>query len=172
MNLKAKLTTRETEVSEYKELQLRNGMIALVDLEDFDFLNQWSWTARPSGKHYYAQRKRWVNGKKKYIKMHRLIMNAPDNMVVDHINRNTLDCRKSNMRLCTIAQNNCNRKASGKSKYLGVSIKNNKPIAQIKHNNKVYHLGTFESEESAALAYNEAALKYHGEFANLNVVEL
>ena len=160
------------ERTEYKELPLKNGMIALVDSEDFDFLNQWTWTARKATNiHYYAQRKRWVNGKKKYIKMHRLIMNAPDNMVVDHINRNTLDCRKSNMRLCTVAQNNCNRKAYGKSKYLGVTIKDNKPIAQITHNKKVYYLGTFESEEAAALAYNEAALKYHGEFANLNVLE-
>jgi hypothetical protein len=157
---------------EYKELSLKNGMIAIVDSEDFDFLNQWTWTARKAThKHYYAQRKRWVNGKKKYIKMHRLIMNAPDDMIVDHINRNTLDCRKSNMRLCTIAQNNCNRKASGKSKYLGVTIRNGKPIAQITHNNKVYYLGTFKSEKDAAIAYNKAALEYHGEFANLNAAE-
>jgi len=102
--------------------------------------------------------------------MHRLILNIFDlNIKVDHIDGNKLDNRLSNLRLCTHRQNMKNRKAHGKSKYLGVSVtKKGKYIVCIRTGQKQEYIGCFSIEEDAARAYDSAAKIYHGEFANLN----
>ena len=99
--------------------------------------------------------------------MHRFILNLKGRELADHINHNILDHRLCNLRKCTHAQNQMNRKVFCKkiSKYLGVSIY---IVATITVNGKSIHLGHFKTEEDAAHAYDEAAKKYHGEFANLN----
>ncbi len=110
--------------------------------------------------------------------MHRFIIGVEDSKVhVDHINHDTLDNRKSNLRLCTHAENGRKQKKSqkgGSSKYKGVykySDNRVKPFtAQIKFNYKRIHLGYFATEREAAIAYNKAALHYFGEFALLNDV--
>lgn len=158
-----------------RQIPLSRGKFAIVDASDYDWLNQWKWSYRPNG---YAIRKENVitdDGKlkRKTIRMHRIITNAPDNMEVDHINRNGLDNRRGNLRIVTHAQNMCNQKVrTGTSKYKGVIWynKNNKWLARIRKNGKAIHLGYFVCEIEAALAYNAAALKYHGEFARLNEI--
>ena len=99
-------------------------------------------------------------------------MNTPAHLVCDHINHNGLDNRKQNLRNCTITQNNANsRSARGaSSKYKGVSRnkKRKKWAAYIKKGKKQTRIGFFEDETEAAIAYDKAAKKYHGEFANLN----
>ena len=105
--------------------------------------------------------------------MHRRIMNAPDNLVVDHINYNGLDNRKANLRLATRRQNSLHvirTMNPGSSKYKGVSWHTYKKRwgAQITTYGKTYHLGYFKDEIQAAKTYDEAARKYHGEFAALN----
>ena len=109
--------------------------------------------------------------------MHRFIMGVEDSKVhIDHINHDTLDNRKSNLRLCTHAENGRNRKIQkgGSSKYKGVCKRRNNMVkafeASIKFNYKRIHLGTFATELEAAIAYNKAALHYFGEFALLNDV--
>jgi len=93
---------------------------------------------------------------------------------VDHINGDNLDNRKKNLRLCTYAENNRNRKPleNKTSKYKGVGLNKNYKIktwqARIVKNSKRYSLGYFKNEKEAALAYNQAAKKYFGEFAYLN----
>lgn len=106
-----------------------------------------------------------IDGKYKYQKhyLHRLIMNAPKHLQVDHINGDKLDNRKSNLRLCKNKSNARNKKNS-KGEYKGVyySNQNKKWIAQITKNYKVSYLGCFDTPEKAALAYNRAAKRLHG----------
>lgn len=150
-----------------KEIPLTQGKVALVDDEDYERINQYKWHAheRKSGG-YYARRLSIG------IYMHRFIMNAKQGEEVDHINGNTLDNRKCNLRMVTHAQNGRNRrKCKGKSKYKGVYWNKdiNKWMSYITFNYKHIYLGLFIDEDEAGRAYDEAAKKYFGEYAGLNL---
>ncbi len=146
-------------------IPLTRGLFALVDAEDYAQLSRFQWFAEGGPRTYYAVRKE--NGKS--IKMHRQILNAPDNLVVDHIDHNGLNNRKSNLRLATFTQNcqNQRRISHGTSKYKGVhwNKRLKKWAAQITCDKKTHHLGYFTNEIDAAKAYDRAAKKYHREFA-------
>lgn len=155
-----------------KEIHLTKGQVALVDDEDYEYLNQWKWCAQWEShtKSYYASRKRYlgmINGKRKQktIRMHRLIMDAPTGKQVDHINHNTLDNCKENLRIVTNRQNKQNRKHKGSSKYPGVSwIKSSsKWQATIHINGKNKNLGYFKEERAAAKTYENACRKLFNE---------
>lgn len=158
-----------------KEIQLTQGKVALVDDEDFEYLNQWKWYVLITKHTNYAVHH---NKKGKVELMHREIMKTPKGMYTDHINHDGLDNRRCNLRVCTNGQNLANRTPRGTSKYLGVYFhtfnkgKKGKKyiycVSNIRVNGKTIALGYFKSEKEAALAYDEAAKKYHGEFANLN----
>ena len=155
-----------------KEIILTQGKVALVDDDDYEYLNQWKWQAVKAPHTFYAARGMKRNGRWSSEKMHRLMFDIPAGMEIDHINHNGLDNRRSNLRIVTKQQNSLNVRAFGSSKYLGVCVyeKNGHRyiVAHIKHNGKNIHIGHFPTEEAAALAYNELAAKYHGEYANLN----
>ena len=101
-------------------------------------------------------------------------INLSPTMQIDHINGDRTDNRIDNLRLATHAQNMRNTKISSRNTtgYKGVSWYdcNKKFVSRIHLNSKKIHLGSFNTKEEAALAYNAAALKYHGEFAQLNEV--
>ena len=112
----------------------------------------------------------------KNLLMHRLIMEAPHNMFVDHINGNTLDCRKENLRLCTFAQNCQNRKrrsdASSKHAYIGVSeFPPGKFRGYTKTNGKDNYTKYFDNPKEAAIARDRLVKEAYGEFARLNFPE-
>jgi hypothetical protein len=148
-----------------KEIKLTNSdLVALVDDEDYEFLIQRNWTLHDRG---------YVQSNKTYL--HRLVNKTPKGMVTDHINGNKLDNRKENLRVCTRLQNQQNVRNShrGSVKYRGVTISRSKKryIARIKINKYHKHIGSFRTAEEAALAYNEFAYVYHGEFAVLNKID-
>jgi hypothetical protein len=157
-----------------KEIKLTKGQVALVDDDDFEHLNHFKWKVyfSESANSYYATRK--INGK--HIAMHRILMNTVGtNLVIDHKDHNGLNNQKQNLRIATKSQNGANRqiRKNATSKFLGVhwDKSRNKWRAAIKSSNqKQKTIGRFENETEAALAYNDYALKLHGEFANLNTI--
>jgi hypothetical protein len=154
-----------------KEIKLTQGKVALVDDDDYDYLNQWRWYAHKDKNTFYALRKEARNMSRiqKDIKMHRLIMNTPDGMQVDHIDHDGLNNQKSNLRNCTSAQNGKNRQCNHNRKYKGVYIVKDKYVARIHVDGKNCLLGYYETEIEALQSYDNAALKYYGEFASLNL---
>ena len=157
-----------------REIPLTQGKVALVDDGDYEELSKYKWYANRGGSTWYAHtHTRQGNRKRVFVAMHRLIIDAPKDMQVDHIDRNGLNNTRANLRLATRAQNGHNsiRSVTKKtSAYKGVFPAGKKWWARIYFNGKCIRLGTFEREADAALAYNEAARKYHQEFACLNDV--
>jgi len=145
------------------------GKFALVDDGDYDYLNQWKWRIDPKG---YALRTKKINGKQKILFIHRVIMNLPSGIRVDHKDGNALNNQRSNLRECTAEQNQRNRgkQRNNKSGYKGVFFDKarRKWRAMIGMNGRLIHLGFFIDKVDAAKAYDRAALKYFGEFAWLN----
>ena len=155
-----------------KKISLTRGFMTIVDDDWYEMLSQVKWFAvrgRPTQSPYAAS-------SHCQDRMHRIITDAPKELHVDHINGDTLDNRKSNLRLCTLQQNSFNqrvRKHKKSSIYKGVFyIKHiDKWNANTRVNGKWINLGYYSSEYDAALAYNEGVIKHHGEFARLNIIE-
>lgn len=154
-----------------KEIPISGKLVTLVDDQDYDWLNQWKWYAGGSPARIYVARQE--KGSLKTIRMHRLILGATGrHVLVDHKNGNTLDNRRENLRLCTTGENIQNQKAHANSftGVKGVCLFRKKFRAEIQFDKNRVYLGAFEDIKDALLAYNEAALKYHGEFAKLNPI--
>ena len=147
-----------------KLIPLTQGLFAQIDDCDYTQLSKFNWYAHKHKKTYYAERKE----KGKTILMHRIIMETPDNLEVDHIDHNGLNCQRYNIRNCTFIQNRRNQTAFGKSVFLGVYYSNKYIRAAISINKKRTYLGTFTCEEDAAKAYDVKAKELFGEFASLN----
>lgn len=159
--------------SESALIALTRGYVVKVDADNYEVLSQFRWYAKAKDRRVYAARTQRINGVSKTIMMHREIIEVPDGMFVDHIDRNTLNNRRDNLRLATKSQNNWNtpaRRGSNTSQFKGVHFDShaNKWIARIKAERRTVHIGLFVSEEEAARAYDNAAKQYHGEFAYLN----
>lgn len=146
----------------------------IIDTEDWDKINKYKWCIRYNkitDKFYVLS-----NSYSKMVQLHRLIMNvcSPE-IKIDHESGDTFDNRKYNLRRCTSSQNSHNyrKPKNNKSGYKGVAWHKNhsKWQAIIQINKKQIHLGYFTDKIKAALAYNKAAIKYHGEFARLNNIE-
>lgn len=158
-----------------KQIPLTKGKFAIVDDEDYESLIGFNWKDSRGYAVFRSYEGKKPNGITKWgktIMMHRIIINAPEGSDVDHINRNTLDNRKCNLRICTRSQNMGNQRAQeGKtSKYKGVYWDRKWWRAAIQCNGIGKKLGYYTKEIDAAKAYNEAALKLFGEFARLNDV--
>lgn len=151
-----------------KHIALTRGFTAVVDAADYPLLSQSKWIAgmRTDGKAYA------YSSKKHGPSMHRLIIGGDSTLWVDHINGDTLDNRRSNLRLVTGAQSNMNRRVRRDSKtgFKGISLHHSGLYyrAAIHLNKKTVHLGYHRTAEEAARAYDAAAKQHFGEFAHLN----
>lgn len=146
-----------------------------IDGEDFNKVKDYKWHVSRDKNNFYVKSNIKINGKYKTVKLHRIITSCPDGLAVDHIDGNTLNNTRSNLRICTPAQNtmNCKKYKSGvTSKYKGVyfEVSKNRYRATINRNGEQIFLGTFKTELEAVTAYNKAALIEYGEFARLNII--
>jgi len=157
-----------------REIILHGGTLVLVDDEDYERINRHRWYKWHNprlefGVHYAVRPDE--NDHKKQIRMHREILNLQKGMTADHIDGNGLNNQKSNLRVASQSQNGANsRKFAGKCKYKGIRYRKDCDMwrARIKVNYTDIPLGSYLTEEQAALAYDNAARKYFGEFARLN----
>lgn len=167
----------KTEMREgIRRISLTRGQYAIVDASDYECLIQWVWCAQwmPNSQSFYVVRstpRDPVTRKQGRITMARVIMNAPEGMLVDHHDHDTLNNRKGNLRVCTYPQNGSN------ARMLKPNIARVRGIhwvkadgswrAEIKVNGKPIGLGQFRDKEMAVEAYQQAAIKYKGEFAHV-----
>lgn len=153
-----------------KLITLTKGLFAQVDDVDYEYLNQWKWSATKSRNTHYAVRS--IKGKQ--VRMHRIILGITErNLFSDHVDRNGLNNQRNNLRIATLQQNSCNYDGRGASKYRGVFLdKRRKKMwrAKICINRKQVLSASFKTEIEAAQWYNDNVRSIHGEFARLNVI--
>ena len=141
---------------------------AIIDIADLHLVEGKRWTrTRPTGPCYAVTRHRY-DGQVKPALLHRLILDAPPGYFVDHIDRDRLNNRRANLRLCNPTVNAINRSsAPNKTGFRGVWQHGRGYYASICVNRKKVHIGPFSTAELAAAAYTGAATVVHGEVANI-----
>jgi len=155
--------------------ETKDKCFTLVDDVDFFDLNKFSWCIQPSGRTSYAIRSEiLLDGKRRTIRLHRVILGAKKGEKCDHKNGDGLDNRRKNLRICSQIENGQNRRIS-KNNSLGFKgvvfdrrMKERKFRAKIKVNRKLICLGYYKTPQQAAKAYNRAANEFFGDFARLN----
>jgi hypothetical protein len=155
-----------------RKIALTQGQYTLVDSDDFLKFSKFKWYAQKkyNRKGFCATRTKTVGKKRIYnVYLHREIMKCPQGMQVDHINHNTLDNRKKNLRIVTNSQNQMNvgKRKSNLSGFKGVSKHYGKWQARITVGYKTVCLGDFETSEQAYKAYCAGCYKYHKEYAKI-----
>ena len=162
-------------------LPLTDGNFAIIDDEDYQRLSQWTWKPHKGrSDNIYAIRSTTYRGKSIKRALHHDVLNLPlpnpvtRGQVVDHINRHPLDCRKENLRLCSVSQNLHNapplRRKNKTSAYRGVSFYRDikRWIPKLQFRGRTYNLGVYKREYDAVIAYNRAAVKIVGPYAYVN----
>jgi AP2 domain len=144
------------------------GAEAIIDAEDAELVGKHNWYL--DANNYVVTWLPLGNGERRLLRLHRLVMGAPEGKLVDHREGVKTDNRKCLLRPATHAQNQGNKGIPNHNtsgiKGVHWSEARKKWRARIVHEGKSIHLGYFTNVEEAAKAYREAALKYHGEFAN------
>ena len=157
-------------------IQLTQSKWATVSEEDFDYLAQWNWFAARAGKRWIAGRNSLnPDGKRETLLMHRVVAERAGidtSRDIDHVNRDSLDNARKNLRAATRSENSRNStgkhgKASGLPK--GVYRNRHRFMAIICLDYKNHYLGTFGTQEEAIAAYNAAASAFHGNFARFSI---
>jgi len=147
-----------------KTLQLTNGYEAIIDDDDFERVSSFKWHGAKSRTGVYVR-----HGRNPALILHRFILDAKPGVSVDHINGNTLDNRKENLRICTSAENtrNSRKYSTNVSGCKGVSYIEwrNKWASKITFNYKKYFLGYYNTREDAFEAYKAKAKEFFGEYA-------
>lgn len=148
----------------------------VIDAADLQSVSNFKWHIR-AGRELYARA--WIDSRRasamrgKAIYLHELVFPVSSDMETDFVNRNTLDCRRSNLRRADRTDNNCNRRVThSNTGRLGVHFckEREKFVAQIKYRGKWKYLGRYDELEEAVAARDRAAIELHGEFAAIGVV--
>ncbi len=148
------------------EIPLTRGYVALVDDADAERVLRHQWHAVPgAGSIVYA---RSSNRGVLPDRMHRWLLQPPEPLVIDHIDGDGLNNQRSNLRICTRQQNAANRRGKGKYKCVKPTVGGLSFWSSITCNGVTEYLGSFATEEAAARAYDEAAVRLFGDFAQLN----
>lgn len=169
-----------------KEIQLSQGKVALVDDGDFEWLNQWKWhSIRKPNNRFYASRQTKITRTDKgqrqtMLLMHRFILSPDKRLVIDHKDGNGLNNQRNNIRVCTTAQNIQNRRKLPTNtlglKGISIEVGNGRKTpaykAGIMIEGTLHYLGCYKTPEEAAKVYDDAARKYHGEYACVNYPRL
>lgn len=159
------------------EIMMNRGLVALVSPEDVEVINRHRWSANNKSRKAYAIRQvhRCMcpeTGKQRFttIYMHRVIIGAQPGQIVDHINGNSLDNRRENLRIATASQNAANKHPTrpAASGFRGVYSATKGWRAEVRVENRVIRCGTYTTPIAAAMAYDFAARQHFGEFAVLN----
>lgn len=152
-----------------KKIPLTQGQFALVDDEDFERVSQFKWQAvwEKRTKSFYAVMVT-ARPNRTTIQMSRFIMQTPDDLICDHINHDTLDNQRRNLRNCTPSQNRMNSRVQSSKTGLKHIYPTDHGRYQVKiwSNYKIVFRKNFNSLEEAVSARNEELKKHHGEFAN------
>jgi hypothetical protein len=159
-----------------KTIPLTRGKVALVDDEDFEWLNRFKWCAHKVGNRWEATREfnlHATNGDSRsyHMTMAVFLIGTNRKLRIDHVNRNSLDNRKSNLRWATSGQNSVNWWREKSNRYGRGVFKNKYGTFQAHIKPKIdehYHLGSFKNAKDARDAYDAAAVKFYGKFAMLN----
>lgn len=165
-------------MNDVRYIPLSQGNNAMIDADDYERINQYRWHTLKGKTNTYAVRYEndnsliWKNGRQTIIYLHRFILGLSaykDNkIVVDHKNRNGLDCRKENLRAATGTQNSINKNVSNPTGYRGTYKLVKSYGYQIKIGKANHRVSGFKTLEEAARAYDAKAKEVHGEFAYLN----
>lgn len=151
------------------EIELGNGLVAIIDAEDFDWVSRYSWHFKPHGGCVgYVRSTARVGSRTIHHVLHRLVSRARPHETVDHINRNGLDNRKANLRFCNLSQNMVNRVFENKLGYRGIRRSDNKFRAGIAYQGIQKYGPRRATPVEAAADYDALARDLHGEFAVLN----
>lgn len=148
-----------------------SGYQVLIDDEDFDRVSKYKWYI--SENYMYALTNTYIEGMRKTVSLHRLVLSCEDNtQVVDHINHDTLDNRKCNLRLCKHVQNTQNKRmpSHNTTGYKGVRKRKHcaRYTAVVRDGRDSYTCGFYDTPEEAARAYDKMALYLFKEFACTN----
>lgn len=156
-------------------IPLTQGKVAVIDFEDFEKVRPYNWYAHKNDHTWYARR---TDYEKSGIVLHRFLLNATKGVKTDHKNGDGLDCRSTNIRICSTSQNaqSYQTKRSGMtSRYRGVFWDKHKArtnrapwIGRICADGVNIHCGAFDNEEDAARAYDAKARELFGEWASPN----
>jgi len=147
--------------------------IQIDEIDQHLFIGR-TWAYKKSRTTRYVARVATVDGKSKEWKLHRLIMSAKDGEFVDHINGDTRDNRRVNLRIATATQSaqNTAKKSNSKSRFKGVTKTNKSYRVRIRHDGKRLQIGEFKDEVEAAYFYDLASLRLHGDFGKRNFLPL
>ena len=156
------------------ELPLQGGMVGLIDSADWPTISHIHWFASQSGGRKWYVRG-YLPGTRQMVLLHRFLLQPPQGTVTDHVNDNGLDNRRANLRVVSQSANirRQARKPTVTAPYKGVFRRSaNRWIAQILAPIGRQYLGTFETAEQAARAYDTAARQWFGKYARPNFTDM